>query len=284
MSKLRNDFIEKLRVKGRSELTVKHYLSAMRSITGHFKKSPLELTEEQMSSYLNHLLTVKKLQQSSVNQTIAAFKSFYSLMLPESTIMHSFKPLKVPKKIPSVLSKEEIEKLIAATTSVRSKAVVMLLYSAGLRLEECSRLKPIHIESASMRIRVEQGKGKKDRYTILSQRTLEVLRDHFRYQRPGEWLFCGREGKPLSKRSIEKIVSVAAAKACKGKRVHPHTLRHCFATHLLEAGVALPVIQQLLGHSSVKTTMIYLHVSHTIISRVKSPLDMEINCDEVDHE
>jgi site-specific recombinase XerD len=135
-----------------------------------------------------------------------------------------------------------------------------------------------------MRIRVEQGKGKKDRYTILSQRTLEVLRDHFRYQRPGEWLFCGREGKPLSKRSIEKIVSVAAAKACKGKRVHPHTLRHCFATHLLEAGVALPVIQQLLGHSSVKTTMIYLHVSHTIISRVKSPLDMGINCDEVDHE
>jgi site-specific recombinase XerD len=131
---------------------------------------------------------------------------------------------------------------------------------------------------------LNKAKEKKTATPYFHSRTLEVLRDHFRYQRPGEWLFCGRDGKPLSKRSIEKIVSVAAAKACKGKRVHPHTLRHCFATHLLEAGVALPVIQLLLGYSSVKTTMIYLHVSHTIISRVKSPLDMEIDRDEVDHE
>lgn len=284
MSQLRDEFIEKLQVMGRLEDTVKAYLSVMKGITRHFKQSPMELTQKQISSYLHHLLTVRKLEPSTVSQIIAGLKMFYSLMLPESTIMHSFKALKVPKKIPSVLSKEEIEKLIAATTSIRSKAIVMLLYSAGLRLRECSEIKTIHIESAQMRIRVEQGKGKKDRYTILSQRTLEVLRDYYRYTRPGEWLFVGRNGNPLPKRTIEKIVSTAAEKACKGKRVHPHTLRHCFATHLLEAGVALPVIQQLLGHASISTTMIYLHVSHTILSRVKSPLDVEIDCDEVDHE
>lgn len=153
----------------------------------------------------------------------------------------------------------------------------MLIYSAGLRLQECSQIKAIHIESAQMRVRVEQGKGRVDRYTILSKRTLLVLRDHYRYNKPGEYLFVGRDGNPLCHRTIEKIVSVAGEKACKGKSVHPHTLRHCFATHLLEAGTPLPVIQKLLGHASIKTTMIYLHISHTVLASVKSPLDIEID-------
>lgn len=281
MLSLRDNFIEKLQVLGREEKTIESYLSIMKGVTHHFKKSPLELTKEHISSYFNYLLTERKLKHTTVNQKIAALKTFYSLLLPESTIMDTFKPLKVPKTIPSVLSKEEIEKIIDATTSIKSKAIVMLLYSAGLRLEECICLKPVHIESASMRIRVEQGKGCVDRYTILSQRTLEVLRDHIKFCRNREWLFTGRGGNPVSKRYVELIVSMAGAKALKGKRVHPHMLRHCFATHLLEAGIALPVIQQLLGHASIRTTMIYLHVSHTVLSGVKSPLDMGVDGNEV---
>lgn len=284
MYTVRDEFVEKLRVAGRVEKTINNYLSVMRDITRHFKISPLELDQKQIRSYLNFLLKEKKLEPGTVCLRIAVLKTFYSLMLPASTIMAPFKPLKVRKKVPSVLSKAEIEKLIAATTSVRSKAIVMLIYSAGLRLQECSQIKPIHIESAQMRVRVEQGKGRADRYTILSKRTLEVLRDYYRYTRPGEYLFSGRDGGPIPPRTIEKIVSVAGEKACKGKTVHPHTLRHCFATHLLEAGTPLPVIQKLLGHASIKTTMIYLHVSHTLLSRVKSPLDMEIDSNEVDHD
>jgi len=283
MSKLRDDFVEMLRVKGRGENTIERYLSIMKGITHHFNKSPLELNVENIRSYLNFLLITRKLEPATVCQIIAGLKTFYSLMLPQSIIMHTFKPLKVPRKIPSVLSKEEIEALINATTSIRSKTIVMLLYSAGLRLQECVNLKPIHIESDQMRIRVEQGKGKVDRYTILSQRTLDALRIYYRYNKPGEWLFCGRQGKQISKRTIEKIVTEAALKTCKGKRVHPHTLRHCFATHLLEAGITLPVIQKLLGHASITTTMTYLHVSHTVLSNVTSPLDRIPSCKGVAH-
>lgn len=282
MSQLRDDFLLKLHARGSAQRTIDNYLSTMKDVTHHFKQSPLELTEEQICSYISSLITERENEPATVNQKVAALKTFYSLMQPDSKIMDSFKRLKVPFKIPTILSKEEVEKLIDATTSIRSKAIVMLLYSSGLRLSECEQMKPVHIESNNMRIKVEQGKGSTDRYTILSKRTLEVLRDYYKYAKPQVWLFPGRNGKPLHKRTIEKIVSTAAAKACPGKRVYPHTLRHCFATHLLEAGIALPVIQKLLGHASIKTTMRYLHVSHTVLSRVKSPLDMEYDCNEVD--
>ena len=275
MSKLRDDFVVALKLKGRAEDTIRGYLRIMKGITHHFKQTPLTLTQEQIKAYLYFLIAERKLELSTIHQIIAGLKTFYALMLPESTIMEPFKPPKFNRKIPNVLSKEEVEKVINATTSPRSKAIVMVLYSAGLRLRECTNLKPQHIESNQMRIRVENGKGGLDRYTILSQRTLDVLRDYYKYQRPSEWLFAGRNGNTISRRTVERMVTVAAEKVCKGKRVHPHTLRHSFATHLIEAGVSLPVIQKLLGHSSIKTTMLYLHISHTVLSHVKSPLDME---------
>jgi len=151
------------------------------------------------------------------------------------------------KRIPMVLSREEVKRLIAAAINLKHKAALMLLYSSGLRLRECLELRPVHIESARMKVRVEQGKGKKDRYTVLSQRTLEMLRDYFRAYQPKKWLFEGRNGEQYSARSLGKIVTNAALKAKLAKRVSPHTLRHSFATHLMESGVALPVIQQLLG-------------------------------------
>jgi site-specific recombinase XerD len=275
MSKLRDDFIIQLKLKGLSNDTVNAYLSVMRGITHHFKTSPLELNEEDIRLYLYHLLEVRKLEKSTVAHTIASLKTFYTLMLPGSEVMNAFSAPRYKNKIPEVLSKQQVQLVIDATPSLKAKAIVMVIYSAGLRLSECTNLKIAHIESEQMRIRVENGKGELDRYTVLSKRTLEILRLYFLDYRPKEYLFKGRNG-PLHKRSIEKIISNAGKKASVGKPVYPHVLRHSFATHLLEAGIALPVIQKLLGHKSIKTTMVYLHISHTILSNVKSPLDMDV--------
>ena len=167
--------------------------------------------------------------------------------------------------------------MIAAVKKIRDKAIVMLLYSAGIRLLECGTIKPVHIDSDRMKVRVEQGKGKADRYTLLSHKTLAVLRDYVRALKPTNFLFEGRGDAHLSARMIGKIVTNAARAAGLSKGVTPHTLRHSFVTHLMEAGVSLPVIQQLLGHRNIKTTMLYLHVSTALINATVSPLDVDID-------
>jgi site-specific recombinase XerD len=181
--------------------------------------------------------------------------------------------IKYIRRLPSVLSREEVEKLIGVATNIKHRALLMLLYSSGVRLQECLNLRPVHIESGRMKVRVEQGKGRKDRYTILSKRALEALRLYFIAYRPKQWLFEGRGGEQYSARSLGKVVTNAGHKAGIAKNVSPHTLRHSFATHLMEAGVPLPVIQKLLGHTSIKTTMIYLHISESLQERTHSPLD-----------
>jgi integrase/recombinase XerD len=273
MTPLRQKFIDSLRLKGFSESTVENYIQAMLGITRHYKISPIDMTRDQIHSYLLFLLQQRKLAPATVNLHMDAMKTFFKLMAPESRIMTDCCHVKGRKRIPMVLSREEVKRLIAAAINLKHKAALMLLYSSGLRLRECLELRPVHIESARMKVRVEQGKGKKDRYTVLSRRTLEMLRDYFRAYQPKKWLFEGRNGEQYSARSLGNIVTKAALKAKLAKRVSPHTLRHSFATHLMESGVALPVIQQLLGHTSIKTTMIYLHVSEPLVDRTKSPLD-----------
>ena len=259
MSKLRDDFIVQLKLQGLSDKTIEGYLDNMKGITRYFKKSPLELKTEDIQKYLYHLLEDRKLAKSSVQRTLAALKKFYKLMLPGSTIMDSFQSIKYKNKLPQVLSKEQIKKIIDATPSMKAKAIVMVLYSAGIRLRECINLKIVDIESAQKRIRIENGKGEVDRYTVLSTQTLNVLRDYFDGYRPQTYHFNGRNG-PLCQRSVEKIVSNAGNKAAIGKPVHPHVLRHSFATHLVENGADLRVVQQMLGHESILTTEIYTHV------------------------
>jgi site-specific recombinase XerD len=280
MSKLRDDFIVQLKLLGLTDNTIKEYMYIMKGITHFFKKSPLELTKEDIQNYLYHLLEVKRLEKSTVSQIIAALKKFYKLMIPGSIVMDAFKAPRYKNKLPDVLSKAQVLKVIESTPSLKARAIVMIMYSGGLRLSECVNLKITAIEGAQKRIRIENGKGEVDRYTVLSIQTLNTLREYFIRYRPQTYLFNGRNG-PLCIRSVEKIVSNAGKKASIGKPVYPHVLRHSFATHLLEAGVSLPVIQKLLGHKSIKTTMVYLHVSHTIISKVKSPLDID---DEVDND
>jgi integrase/recombinase XerD len=273
MSPVRQQFINKLKIDGCADRTIANYVGIVHRLSQHFNRNPLNVTKEQIEAYRLFLLTEKKLAPSTVNLHMDAMRTFFRHMKPESTVMESCCKMKVPKYLPVVLTLQEVDKLIAVTKNLKHKAVLMLLCSCGLRLNECIDIKPAHIESSRMKVYVVQGKGSKDRRTILPQRTLDTLREYAREFKPKTWLIEGKNGKQYCARSIGKIVSNATLKAKLGKIVTPHTLRHSFATHLMEAGIALPIIQKLLGHSNLKTTMLYLHVSDTVIDNIKSPFD-----------
>jgi site-specific recombinase XerD len=274
MTSLRADFIGRLQLKGFSTSSITNYVSAVAALAAFHKRSPLELSTTQIRAFLLYELNERKNGARTVNLHKAALKTFYNLMAPGSTVMNGITNVKCPQHIPVVLDTHEVQRLIEAIRNIKHKALVSVLYSGGLRLSECATLKPHHIESGRMKIRIEQGKGKKDRYTILSHRALALLREYYQACRPKEWLFEGWYGH-VHPRTIGKVVRDAALKANIDKRVSPHTLRHCFATHLLEQGVSLQVIQQLLGHSSIKTTTIYTHVSSVLLDKVVSPFDIE---------
>ena len=277
MTPLRQQFIDQLKLNGRSNNTIRNYVAAVVGISHHFRISPLLLTKEQIDSYLLFLINERKLSASTINLCINAMKIFFKLMAPATTFMSGFAKIRKPRRLPVVLSREEVERLIGVISNLKQKAAIMLLYSSGLRLHECVAIRPCHIESARMKVRVEQGKGRKDRYTLLSQRTLQTLRDYCRVYKPREWLFEGVAGKHYSTKSISHTISVATKKAGINKKVTPHTLRHSFATHLMEDGVALPVIKNLLGHTNLKTTMIYLHVTEPVVDKIKSPFDDDMS-------
>jgi integrase/recombinase XerD len=281
MKPLRRQFINKMKMRGLADRTIANYVFLIERITRHFRCSPLDLTKEQIESYRLFLLRDKELAPATVNLHVEALRTFFRLMKPDAAPLGNCCRMKVPKHLPVVLSRPEVEKLIAAAKNLKHQVVLMLLYSCGLRLGECIDLRPVHIESSRMKVRVVEGKGSKDRYTILPQRTLLTLREYFRQYRPNVWLIEGRGGKQYGRRTIGKIVTDAAQKAGIKKNVTPHTLRHSFATHLMEAGIALPVIQKLLGHADLKTTMVYLHVSEVAIDKIKSPFDDDMS--EVHH-
>jgi integrase/recombinase XerD len=272
MTSLRADFIGRLQLKGLSTRSIPTYVAAVAALAAFHKRSPLTLSTDEIRAFLLHEVNEKKLAPSTINLHAAALKTFYNLMAPGSTVMNGITRIKCPHDLPVVLDTHEVRRLLDAISNIKHKAAVTLLYSSGLRLGECVSLKPYHIESGRMKVRVEQGKGKKDRYTILSQRALALLREYYQVCRPKSWLFEGWYGH-MHPRTIGKVVTDAARKANINKRVSPHTLRHSFATHLLEQGVSLQVIQQLLGHSDIKTTAIYTHVSSVLLDKVISPLD-----------
>jgi integrase/recombinase XerD len=272
MSSLRADFIGRLQLKGFTQRTITNYVASVAALSAFHKCSPLTMTQEQIRMFYLHEINDKKMAARTVNLHMAALKTFYNLMAPGSTVMDGITRLKCPQHLPVILTIAEVRRIIDCLHNLKHKAIIALMYSSGLRLSECLILKPNHIESQQMKIRVEQGKGKKDRYTILSNEALTYLREYFTAYRPKEWLFEGPHGQ-LSKRTFGHIIEKASIKAGINKRVTPHTLRHCFATHLLEQGVALQVIQKLLGHSDIKTTTIYTHVSSVMLDKVISPLD-----------
>ena len=274
MTQLRERFIDELRLSGRGDSTIANYVSAVAGAATYHKRSPVTFSKDDVRAYLLHLSVERKLHPATINLHHAALGTFFKLMVPQSSIMDGIPKMKEPKRIPIVLSRDEVERLLDAIRNPKYKTATMLIYGGGLRLSECLRLKPHHIESSRMLIRVENGKGNKDRYTILSRRALDSLRAYYLMTRPEHWLFPGRGNNHLSKRMLEKAITDGVKRAGIKREATAHTLRHSFATHLVEAGVALPLIQRLLGHASIKTTTIYTHVTKIMWEQLVSPIDM----------
>lgn len=274
MATLREQMQRDLILRGLSQKTQRIYLDRARDFARHFKKSPDQLGEEEIRKYLHHLLTEKKVSGSTYRQTYGSLKFLYQTTMKQIVVFDKIPRLKGGKRLPIVLSRTEIEALFSVTKNLKHKAILMITYSSGLRLAETANLKVSDIDSSRMMVKVH-GKGNKDRYSILSSVALEVLRQYWRQYRPSDWLFEGqRSGNPITSRTIQKIFEITKGRAGITKPATVHTLRHSFATHLLEAGTDLHHIQLLLGHKSPKTTTVYLHVSNRTLARITSPLDM----------
>ncbi len=253
--------------------TVKGYLYYNRDFLSFAGKDISDVTEEDIKNYLFHLAEEKQSATSTLNQAINALKFYYGTMLKKKFLYEIKRPRK-DKKLPIVLSKEEVAAILESVDNLKHKALLMLVYSAGLRVGEVVRLRPEDIDSKRMLIQIKGAKGRKDRYTLLSEAALNVLRQYWKKYKPEKWLFGGaREGRYLSTRTVEKVLGHACQKAGLRKDVSVHTLRHSFATHLLEGGTDLRYIQELLGHAHSKTTEIYTHVSTKSLGKIQSPLD-----------
>lgn len=276
MGALRDQFLQYMRLRGFADKTVESYQRAMVDLVRAYKVSPDRLNNEQIQAHLDHLIRGRKLAWSTVNVRMSAYQCFFGEMLKRSVSEFSLPPRGRSRKRPVVLDRESVRKILMAHGNVKHRALLALVYGSGLRLSEVIHLKPGHIESAPDRmvVRVEQGKGRKDRYTLLSRQALEWLREYWRQYRPAGWLFFGFDrSKPMSRCTAQRIYNDACRRAGLGKRAGIHSLRHAFATHLLEQGVDLLVIKRCLGHSSLTTTAQYCHLSAEHLRQVRSPAD-----------
>lgn len=267
--------IQEMQLRNYSVRTINTYSTLLTKVGNFFQQSIDSITLEQFKSFLHYRIVHDSVSVSMVNQYISAFKILQSDVLGREWETIKIRRPRREKRLPVVMSQSEMERLISCTKNLKHKAMLMLAYSSGLRREELQKIKASSIDSSRMQVHVVQGKGKKDRYTILSVKTLDILREHYRQSRPVNYLFESlfRPGHYLSDRSLEKIVKNSAEKAGITKQVSFHTLRHSFATHLLEQGVNLRLIQEMMGHTTLKTTAGYLHLVTLAPSKVSSPLD-----------
>ena len=260
-----------------AENTKKSYMRSIEGLARFYRLSPDRLTNDEMQKYLLYRIREEKRDWSTINVDFSAYRCFYRELLGWEETRFHIPPRPKYKKLPMVMTLEEVLAIVDATPNLKHRALLTTTYSGGLRVKEVVRLRPDHIESKRMLIRVEQGKGRKDRYKILAQTTLAMLKDYRRAYRPGEWLFFGRDKtEHMPSRTAQKIYQNAkkASGITKGRGIH--TLRHCFATHHLERGTDIYTIKKMMGHKSLETTLKYLHVADTSICRIKSSMD-EIN-------
>ena len=264
-----------LQIKNYSPKTIKTYIRYVQEFSAYFEKSPTELGDEDIRAFLHYLATEKQVSASYIKNAYSALKFLYQKTLYRDWNTITLPRSKVPKKLPVILSPSEVQNLLNQAPNLKYKAILTTTYGAGLRVSEVVNLKIKDIDSANMLIKVRQAKGIKDRYTLLSKINLKILREYWKTYRPQEWLFPGRyPDKPISVRSVQRTFKSAREKAGIKKEATVHTLRHCFATHLLESGIDIYHIQQLMGHSSPKTTSIYIHLTRRHILNVRSPLDL----------
>jgi len=267
-------YLEKLLRKRYSPNTIKTYMSYMRSFVAAFHGSDLKsVTTQQINDYILNLIRSKNISSSQQNQRINSIKFYYEQVLGRKKQYYHLSRPRKEKKLPKVLMVEEVELILKQCKNLKHKCILMTLYSGGLRRSELINLKVSDIDSRRMLIKITDSKGGKDRYTLLSEKLLRLLRDYYKFYKPKVWLFEGRNGGQYSATSIEKIFHKALTKAKINKHATPHTLRHSFATHLLEQGINLRYIQEILGHSSTKTTEIYTHVCSRQLTKIQNPLD-----------
>jgi len=267
-----------LQIKGYSEKTIKSYMYIIGYYLKHHKSIIDANSCQQIKDYLHHLKEVRKVSQPLMNQNYSALKFFYSTTLRQNWEIMKIPHMKRSKKLPEILSREEILKVLDITHNIKHRAMFMVIYSAGLRVSEAANLKVRDIDSKAKTIKVCEGKGKKDRYTLLSEKTLILLRQYYKIYKPQIWLFEGQlKTNPINVCTLQRAFCKAIHDANIKKHVSIHSLRHSFATHLLEQGTDIHVVQRLLGHSSIKTTTIYLHLKTESLIKVVSPLDYCLN-------
>ena len=277
MTPLREHWLRELALRGMSERTVEAYVAAVASLARYYHRSPDRITDEELQAYLLHLGRERRLAPSSLNQSVSALRRFYDLVLhrPADQLERLLPRVRPQTRRPQVFSRAELERLFTiGSPQPKPRAFLMTVYGAGLRLNEACHLKVEHLESARGQIRVELGKGGKDRYTLLPPRLLEELRAYYRAFRPRVWLFTRSRNleEPLPAQSGQRMFWDAVARAGLPRKGGIHSLRHSFATHLLEAGVEITVVQRLLGHSSLSSTTTYLHVREERLAQIQGPL------------
>lgn len=274
MTPLRQQMIRELELHRKAPKTIEAYVTAVTQLAEYHRRSPETISVAEVRDFLHHLITVRQLAFSSVNQKAGGIRFFYQHVLGREEFQLKV-PMKRSGRLPQPLGRTEISRLFDAARNPKHRAILMTAYATGLRVSELAQLRLDDIHADRMLIRVDQGKGRKDRYTLLSPRLLEELRDYWREYRPRPWLFLNKDGcRHLPPCTAQKIYELCKLRAgiTRGRGIH--TLRHSFATHLLEAGVDLPTIQRLLGHTSLTTTAKYLHVTSKHLSGTHSPLDL----------
>lgn len=263
-----------MQVRGFSERTIDTYTYHIDRICKHFGKRPEDLTPEHIKDYQLWMLNINESSWSQFNQAVCALRFLYSVTIPRDWVVTMIPFGKRTRKLPAVLSQAEVHDLIQCVTHPKHRAVMLTMYAAGLRIGEATKLLLRDIDSERMQLKITHGKGGKQRYVPLSAKLLEELRGYWRACKPTHYLFPGkRDDQPLNSAVIQKAVRLAAAQARINKSVTSHTLRHSYATGLLEAGVDLMVISRLLGHSSFLTTMVYLHCRQEHLGAAPSPVD-----------
>ena len=275
MSPLRRRMIEDMQIRNLTQNTQRVYVEQVLRFARHFHKSPDHLGPPEIRTYLLHLANERRLAASSIIVTVSALRFFYSVTLKRPWGVEEDIPTgKQAKKLPVVMSQEEVARFLAAVDNLKHRVILTICYATGLRISEAVRLTPAAIDSQRMVIRVDQGKGRKDRYVMLPPKLLDMLRDYWRRTHPGQWLFPGdRPGQPICPLTVNHTCREVRQQCRIGKPVTPHALRHAFAVHLLEAGTDLRTIQMLLGHRNLGTTARYLMIATTKVCATASPLE-----------
>jgi integrase/recombinase XerD len=275
MTPLRQRMLEEMQIRNLSPETQRAYLGHISLFARYFGKSPDLLGPDEVRTYLLYLVRERQLSASSIMVTVAALRFLYKLTLKRDWDIQEIIPgCRKPQKLPVILSREEVSRFLGAVENLKHRVILTVCYAAGLRISEAVRLRPEAIDTQRMVIRVDAGKGRKDRSVMLSPKLLDILRDYWRKARPKEWLFPGDlPGQPITASAVEDVCRQVRCQADFTKLVTPHSLRHAFAVHLLESGTDLRTIQLLLGHSNLATTVRYLHLATSQLCATTSPLD-----------